>query len=134
MQKIIKEYIDSLKSIEAEEKIDIYFFRPLAFFIVKFFYHLPITPNGYSALSLLFGILSAIEVLKNNSHHFFYAGLFFLISSVLDCCDGMIARLKKNGTPYGKLIDGIVDYLVNILYLMHYEHGISLTNNSNLDQ
>ena len=27
----------------------------------------------------------------------------------------MVARLKKNGTEFGRLIDGIVDYTVNII-------------------
>jgi phosphatidylglycerophosphate synthase len=35
--------------------------------------------------------------------------------AVLDCADGMVARLKKNGTEFGRLIDGVVDYVVNII-------------------
>lgn len=115
MDNLLLEYKKSLKSIDAEERLDIYFFRPIAFLIVKLLYPLPISPNGYSALALFFGILSAFEILKNTSHHFIMAGIYFFISSVIDCCDGMVARLKKNGTPYGKIVDGVVDYLVNIL-------------------
>jgi len=31
---------------------------------------------------------------------------------ILDCSDGQLARLKKNGTPIGRLLDGIADYVV----------------------
>ncbi len=33
---------------------------------------------------------------------------------MLDCVDGMIARLKKNGTPVGRIVDGFADYIVGI--------------------
>jgi hypothetical protein len=40
--------------------------------------------------------------------------LYFLLFAVFDCCDGMQARLKKNGSEFGRFIDGLVDYTVNI--------------------
>jgi hypothetical protein len=33
---------------------------------------------------------------------------------VLDCVDGMIARLKNSGTAVGRIIDGFADYIVGI--------------------
>jgi hypothetical protein len=32
----------------------------------------------------------------------------------LDCSDGQLARLKKTGTPVGRIIDGISDYVATI--------------------
>jgi hypothetical protein len=40
--------------------------------------------------------------------------MYFLFN-VLDCSDGQLARLKRNGTLAGRIIDGIADYISGIL-------------------
>lgn len=111
----LTEYKKSLKNIHAEEPLDIYFYRPLAFVIVKTFYALPLTPNHYSFLALVSGVASGYHFLKGTESGYQWGAFLFLLFAVLDCCDGMVARLKKNGTEFGRLIDGIVDYTVNII-------------------
>lgn len=106
----LSEYRSSLKSLHAEEFLDIYFFRPLGFLIVKSLYRFPLSPNHYSLMSFLSGMIAA---------YFFYYGVFlqgaffFLLFAVFDCCDGMQARMKKNGTEFGRFVDGLVDYAGN---------------------
>ncbi|MGZ3808010.1 MAG: hypothetical protein ACXVCE_07990, partial [Bacteriovorax sp.] len=93
----LTEYQKSLKNVHAEEPLDVYFYRPLAFIIVKTFYAFPITPNHYSFLALLSGIASGFHFLKGTPEGFQKGAFFFLLFAILDCCDGMVARLKKNG-------------------------------------
>lgn len=109
----IQEYKASLKNIDAEEPLDIYFYRPIAFIIVKLFYALPLTPNHYSLLALISGIFSAYYFYMGTEVAFQWAGFYFLMFAIFDCCDGMVARLKKNGSEFGRIIDGLVDYTVN---------------------
>lgn len=111
---LITEYKKSLKTLEAEEPLDIYFFRPLAFIIVKMFYRLPITPNHYSFMTFISGMIASYFFMQGTVNGFKAGAAWFCAVAVLDCCDGMVARLKKNGTEYGRLVDGVVDYLVNI--------------------
>lgn len=111
--KWITEYKQSLKNIDAEEPLDIFFFRPIAFVIVKLLYSLPLTPNHYSLMSLICGTFSAYCFYLGTQSALSRGALAFLLFAVFDCCDGMIARLKKNGTEFGRLIDGLVDYTVN---------------------
>ena len=40
--------------------------------------------------------------------------MFYLLFNVLDCSDGQLARIKKNGTSVGRLLDGIADYIAAI--------------------
>ena len=91
----LKEYKLSLKNLHAEEPLDVYFYRPLAFIVVKTFYSLPITPNMYSLMALLSGIASGYNFIKGTSLGFKWGAFFFLVFAILDCCDGMVARLKK---------------------------------------
>lgn len=120
----LTEYKKSLKNVHAEEPLDVYFFRPLAFIIVKAFYRFPITPNQYSLLALLSGIAAGFNLMKGTTSGFEWGAFYFLLFAVLDCCDGMVARLKKNGTEFGRLIDGIVDYTVNIIVYFTLALGV----------
>lgn len=115
------EYKRSLKNVHAEEFLDVYFYRPIAFVIVKLLYSLPLTPNNYSFLSLSAGIASG---------YFFYHSSFswgafsFFMFAVLDCCDGMQARMKKNGSEFGRFVDGLVDYISNIVAYICLAFGV----------
>jgi hypothetical protein len=42
---------------------------------------------------------------------FIVGSIFYLLFNVFDCSDGQLARLKKNGTHTGRIIDGIADYI-----------------------
>jgi len=108
----LKDYKHSLKNIHVEEWLDIYFYRPQAYLLVRLFFKTDLTPNDYSLMALFCGFVSAYFFLTSET--FFIAAIFFHIFAVLDCADGMVARLKKNGTEFGRLVDGVVDYLVNV--------------------
>lgn len=111
----LTEYKKSLKNIHAEEPLDVYFYRPLAFIIVKSLYAFPITPNHYSFMAFVAGVAAGYNFVQGTTSGYLWGAFYFLLFAVLDCCDGMVARLKKNGTEFGRLIDGIVDYTVNII-------------------
>jgi phosphatidylglycerophosphate synthase len=114
MLKLFKEYKASLKDMAVEEMVDLYLFRPIAFVLVKMIYRFPITPNQLSLLSLIAGIAAGVFYSFGDHRSFIYAGLLYTLSHILDCSDGMIARLKKNGTPIGRIIDGWADYITSV--------------------
>lgn len=105
------DYKKSLKMTEIEEIIDLLFYRPLAFILVKIIYPTNITPNQITIASILFGISAGIIYATGAPLSGLYGALFFMIYNVLDCSDGQLARLKKNGTHAGRIIDGIADYI-----------------------
>lgn len=119
--KWFKEYISSLKNVHAEEFLDILLFRPIAFVIVKSLYSLPITPNQYSLMALLSGCLASFYFYHMQ---FAYGAIAFFMFAVLDCCDGMQARMKKNGSEFGRFVDGLVDYVTNIIVYTTLAIGI----------
>lgn len=110
MYKLYKEYKTSLKDLSVEEVVDLCFFRPIAFVIVKLIYRLPITPDQISFLSMIVGIVSGVFYAMGDKQSFIYAGFFYALAHLLDCCDGMLARLKINVIPFGRIIDGWTDY------------------------
>ena len=120
-----KQYTSSLKNVDAEEPLDIYFYRPLAFIIVKTFYALPLTPNQYSLMAFISGMFSSYYFLQGTQAAFMWGAFYFLMFAIFDCCDGMLARMKRNGSEFGRLVDGAVDYSVNATVYTCLAIGVS---------
>ncbi len=99
---------------EVEDYFDLFFFRPLAFILVKAIYKTNITPNQLTYTALVFGIISGYFYAQGLPHGFIAGAIFFLLYNVFDCSDGQLARLKKNGTHAGRIIDGIADYIATL--------------------
>lgn len=123
-----KEYKTSLKLIEVEELLDLIFYRPLAFLFVKAVYKTNLTPNQITSIALIVGMIGGVFYFIN-THYAISVGAILLITyDVLDCSDGMIARLKKNGTFFGRILDGIADYFVTVT--VYIGIGFGFANNS----
>lgn len=97
--------------MEIEEFFDLFFYRPLAFLLVKIVYPTNITPNQLTIIAIFIGLVSGCVYATGLSGACIYGAILFMFYNVFDCSDGMLARLKKNGTPIGRIIDGIADYL-----------------------
>jgi len=110
--------------IEAEELIDLFIFRPIGFIFVKAIMPLPLTPNHISLLAAFFGVIAGVFYGFATQEQVFNAGLFYLVYYVLDISDGQLARLKKNGTPLGRIIDGFADYITHIAVYIGLGTGI----------
>ena len=122
---LFSEFRNSLKNPWAEELVDLALYRPLAFIFVKCTAALPLTPNQVSVLAMVAGIAAGFFLAGGRPHDFLLGGLLFGLSNVLDCADGMIARLKKNGTKTGRIVDGLVDYVASGAVYIGF--GIGLT-------
>ena len=114
-KQIFKDYKRSIKHEVFDETLALYILRPIAFIFVKLLYPTSITPNQVSLMTVIVGIMSGYFFSRGDVVSFVIAGSLYFLSLVLDCVDGMIARLKNNGTPVGRIIDGLSDYIVGIL-------------------
>ncbi len=111
---ILQEYKSSLKMPEVEEPLDLIFYRPVAFAFVKLVYRLPITPNQVTFFSFAAGVVASMYFARGTQEAFIAAGIWYAAANVLDCADGMLARLQGTGSPLGRLIDGIADWAIAV--------------------
>jgi phosphatidylglycerophosphate synthase len=118
------EYKKSLKMTEVEEFFDLFFYRPLAFFLVKIVYHTRITPNHLTLIAIFIGLISA-AFYSIGPHYFIIAAICFALYNIVDCSDGMLARLKKNGSNAGRILDGLADYISTAAVLIGIAIGAS---------
>lgn len=108
-----QEYKSSLKLIEVEELFDLIFYRPLAAIFVKIIFSTNITPNQITTIALIIGVIGGMLYALNSYFYLVIAALLLITYDVLDCSDGQLARLKKNGTFFGRILDGVSDYFVS---------------------
>jgi phosphatidylglycerophosphate synthase len=125
MRKWYREYMSLLKDTAVEELFDLYLFRPFAFLVVKLVSRTSITPNQLSISSMVTGILSSVFFSLGTVTSFLVGGILYGMTRVLDCSDGMVARLKKNGTIVGRIMDGTVDYVNGIVIYVGFFVGIN---------
>lgn len=111
MKNWYNEFISALKMLEVEEVFDLLFYRPLAFLLVKIIYPTSITPNQLTVAAVILGIIGGIYFSFGKPEYFAIAGILFVFYDVFDCSDGQLARLKKNGTKLGRILDGVADYI-----------------------
>lgn len=110
----ISEYKANTRGYYGEEFFDFLFYRPLAYVTVKLTYALPLTPNLFSGLGLIFALYAAWSIYQGTPTGFLHGAVSILLFGIFDCCDGLLARMKKNSSMLGELIDMIVDLIASI--------------------
>lgn len=90
--------------------------RPPAAIVVWMLRNTPLTPNQVTFLSAVVaaGACAMIALLPGWAWLIVAAAVFEL-SFVLDCADGMLARLRKMASPLGHLLDFLMDELKAML-------------------
>lgn len=122
---LYSEYKSSLKAVEVEEIFDLVLYRPIAFLFVKATYSTNLTPDRVSVAALFIGSTAGV-LFGFGTYTFLALGAFlYFTSNVLDCADGQIARMKKNGTKVGRIVDGLVDYIVSTFVFLGISIGLA---------
>ena len=71
----------------------------------------PITPNMVSILTLGVGFVSGVYFAMGGYWNTLFAALLSLWASILDGCDGEVARLKLLESDFGCWLETVCDYL-----------------------
>ncbi len=122
--RLISDFKSSTKGVPVDEFVDLLFYRPLSFILVKLCLPLSVTPNHLSFLALTAGIASGIYFSMGHHLGFFLGGVLCFLSNIFDCSDGMLARMKSCGTLTGRIVDGLVGHI--IMLAMYSGFGIGL--------
>jgi len=99
--------------------------RHLSRLITPVLLRLPVSPNQITAASLITGLASAWFVMKGDFFFDIIAGLLFIITYVLDNCDGEVARIKKQCSSFGMRFDSFVDWVVHSALFTAMGYGLA---------
>ena len=69
----------------------------------------PLTPNHITLLSFFMGLLGAASLATNDPWFWIAGGVLIQIASIVDGCDGEIARIKLLQSPQGAWLDTVLD-------------------------
>ena len=86
-----------------------------------------VTPDAMTLVSLAIGLLGASFFLSSSPAAQLAGALLFLTHSILDGCDGELARLKFMESPHGAILDYWGDNLVHIAVFACMAVGLSVT-------
>jgi len=80
--------------------------------------HLPITPNMVTLLAGALGLYGAFLISTGTYDHIVLGFLFAQFQSILDGCDGELARVRFQQTSIGEWLDTIVDDVLNLALVL----------------
>ncbi|MDR3261795.1 MAG: CDP-alcohol phosphatidyltransferase family protein [Tannerella sp.] len=102
-----KEFESSLKSVETENALDLYFYRPVGYQIARVIRHTRITPNMVTVLSIFVGAGTGYLFYFDELRYILMGILLLIAANILDCVDGQLARLTGKKSEIGRILDGI---------------------------
>lgn len=97
--------------------------RPISIRISKLLLKTNIKPNSISFISFVIGLLSAFFFCIGDYLNIVIAGLLAQFSSIVDGCDGEIARLKFQQSSYGTWFDAVLDRYADALIVFGMIYG-----------
>ena len=109
--------IENLKNKETDGPVSKYINRRLSVPISKKLINYNITPNQISIGVFLTAVLGSFIIAQNNYFALLFGALLAQLSSVLDGCDGEIARLKLLKSKFGGWFDQVLDRYSDIFIL-----------------
>ena len=112
------EFTSSLKSIETENKLDLYFYRPIGYQIARVLKHTFITPNMVTIFSIFIGAGTGLMFYFDNLIFNLIGIILLVTANILDCVDGQLARLTGIKSKIGRILDGIAgDIWFLVIYI-----------------
>jgi hypothetical protein len=69
-------------------------------------------------VTLLFGVSGLIAICFILKNHYFLAGFFIILKSIIDAVDGELARAKNTPSYVGRYLDSVFDIVLNFLLFM----------------
>ena len=102
-----------------------YLNRPTSRAVTRLLLKFPTTPNAWTLLIFPIPIAASIILFHGSYWYFLWGLVLFHIFSVLDGCDGEIARAKFLESEGGQRLDDLCDILSNILLAIGLGFGLS---------
>jgi phosphatidylglycerophosphate synthase len=85
---------------------------------------LAITPNHVTFVAILVGLCAALLASRGHYWSFALAGVLLELNSILDSCDGELARLRYQYSRLGQWLDNLSDDVVDNAFLIAIGVGL----------
>jgi len=104
-----KALLDCLRDKPTDGPVSRYLNRPLSVMFSRHLVKLNITPNQISLFSFLFSLVAAGLFVMGGYISLLIGGVLAQFASIVDGCDGEVARLKYQSSDFGGWFDAVLD-------------------------
>ena len=101
-----------------------YLNRPISRAVSQLLLKTPITPNLWTVLITAFPVIGFLFLIRGTYPGFVIGALLFNVHSILDGCDGEIARAKYLDSEKGPGVDAIGDLIALLLFSIGLGFGL----------
>jgi phosphatidylglycerophosphate synthase len=101
-----------------------YLNRPISRAVSQFLLKTPITPNLWTILITTFPVIGFLFLIRGTYPGFVIGAVLFNVHSILDGCDGEIARAKYLDSEKGPGVDAVGDLIALLLFSIGLGFGL----------
>src|SRR5215471_168931 len=98
--------------------------RPISSRITRVLVKFPIHPSAFTAYIFVLPLVASVFLVRGDYLSVVLGAAIFQVFSILDGCDGEIARAKNLESKLGERLDNVCDFLGSLLYVLALGWGL----------
>ncbi len=98
--------------------------RPISRRITRFLLKFPIHPNRWTISIFVLPLIAGVFLVRGDYVSVIIGAAIFQAFSILDGCDGEIARAKNLESKFGERLDNFCDFLSSLIYVLALGLGL----------
>jgi CDP-alcohol phosphatidyltransferase len=98
--------------------------RPISSRITRLLVKFPIRPTAFTASIFVLPLVAAVFFQRGDYLSVVLGAVIFQLFSILDGCDGEIARAKNLESKFGERLDNLCDFLGSLIYVLALGSGL----------
>jgi len=98
--------------------------RPISSRITRLLLKTPIHPNAFTTLIFVLPLIAAVFLQHGDYFSVLIGAAIFQVFSILDGCDGEMARAKNLESKFGERLDNLCDFLGSLIYVLALGSGL----------
>lgn len=99
--------------------------RPISRRITSVLLKFPIRPNAFTITIFVLPVIASVFLVRGGYVSVVIGAAIFQVFSILDGCDGEIARDKNLESKFGERLDNLCDFLASLFYVLALGWGLN---------
>jgi|SRR6516162_8047100 len=98
--------------------------RPISSRITRVLLKFPVHPNALTISIFILPLIASVFLVRGDYISIIIGAAMFQVFSILDGCDGELARAKNLESKFGERLDYLCDFMASLLYVLALGLGL----------